>query len=188
MWVTSGIALNYLALAVAAVHLYPFLVEAGHPPARAAVATGALGVLSVAGRVLVTVLVVRRPMALVAAGTFVGQAVGVGVLVADPGGTVPVVVFVLLFGLGFGVGTLARPALVAEAHGVATFATVSALMGIAVTLAKVLGPAAAGVGRGASGGYLLPWVGVGLCCLLAAVALVAAQRAGSSAATVSRAV
>lgn len=176
-WLSLGIALNYLALGVAGVHLYPFLVESGHPSSTAALAVGALGVLSVAGRVLLTGLVARWPMALVAAAMFLAQGAGVGVLLVAPGSGVAVVVFVLLFGLGFGVGTLARPALVAEAYGVRAFATVSALLGLAVTAAKVLGPAAVGVVRGLTGGYLLPWAGVGACCLVAAVALVAAQRA-----------
>lgn len=187
-WLSLGIALNYLALGVAGVHLYPFLVESGHGSSTAALAVGALGVLSVAGRVLLTGLVVRRSMARVAAAMFLAQGVGVGALLVAPASGAAVLVFLALFGLGFGVGTLARPALVAEVYGVRAFATVSALLGLAVTAAKVLGPAAAGIGRGLTGGYLLPWTGVGLCSVLAAAALVAAQRSRSSAVTVSRAV
>lgn len=60
----------------------------------------------------------------------------------------------LLFGLGFGVGTIARPALLADAYATTDYATLSALLGVAVTAAKTAGPVTAGLVRTATGSYL----------------------------------
>ena len=49
------------------------------------------------------------------------------------------VAFVLLFGIGSGVGMITHPALTADAFGSAGFATIAALMGIAPTAAKAAG-------------------------------------------------
>lgn len=142
-----------LGIVILAVHLVPMLVDAGHSVGFAAVATGALGALSVAGRVTVTGAVGRWHTSRVTATVFAVQAVGCLLLLAAGSTTVGAVGFVLLFGIGFGVGTITRPALVADAFGTATFATVSALLGIALTAAKATGPVAAGLLHATVGGY-----------------------------------
>ena len=81
----------------------------------------------------------------VTAVAFAVQGVAVVVLLAAGSSAAGAVAFVLLFGLGFGVGTIARPALLAEAFGTASYATLSALGGVAFTAAKTVGPFAAGV-------------------------------------------
>ena len=74
------------------------------------------------GRLALTGVVRRAPVAVVTATMFAVQSLGVVVLwVAGStvsGAVVFVVLFVVLFGLGFGVGTSARPALVPESFGV----------------------------------------------------------------------
>ena len=175
-WLTLAFALHSLAVVVVAVHLFPFLREQGHGVGFAAAATGALGALSVTGRLVVTGLFARIPTAQVTAGVFAVQGAAAVVLLLDPGSSTAAVVFVVLFGLGFGVGTIARPALVVAEYGVARYATLSALMGLALTAAKVVGPFAAGAARTAGGDYAVVLLGLVVVSLLASGALVAAHR------------
>ena len=176
-WLALGFAANTLAVIVVAVNLYPFLREHGHPAAFAAAATGALGALSVTGRLVVTGITRHRPVAAVTAGAFGLQAVATLLLLVAGTTTAGAVAFVLLFGLGFGVGTIARSAMVAAAYGTRDYATLAALVGIALTAAKTLGPVSAGLGRTLTGSYTVVFLAV---TAAAAVAAVAVARAGSA--------
>ena len=84
---------------------------------------------------------------------FAVQAIAVVVLLAAGSSRAGAVVFVLLFGLGFGVGTIARPALLADAYGSGGYATLSAMGGVAFTAAKTVGPVAAGVALTVTGSW-----------------------------------
>lgn len=179
-WLTLAFALHTLAIIGVSVHLFPFLREQGHGTGFAAAVTGALGALSVTGRLVVTGLFARASTAQVTSAVFAVQAAAAVVLLAAPASTAAAVAFVLLFGLGFGVGTIARPALVVEAYGVARYATVSALMGLALAVAKVGGPIATGAARTATGGYTSALVALVVVTLGAALALRAAHRAGQA--------
>lgn len=152
-WLTLAFAANTLAVVVVAVHLVPHLRENGHSSGFAAAAAGALGALSVTGRLAVTGATRRWSTASVTAFAFAVQAVAVGVLLAAGSSSAGAVAFVVLFGVGFGVGTIARPALLAQAYGTSAFATLSALGGVALTGAKTVGPIAAGLARSATGSY-----------------------------------
>jgi sugar phosphate permease len=168
---TVAFAANALAVVVVAVHLVPFLRELGHPAMVAATAAGCLGALSVTGRLLVTVAARDRPTGHVVAVAFGAQALG-GVVLLLAGGTLPgAVAFVLLFGVGFGVGTIARPAMLAEAYGTVSYATLSALLGVALTAARTVGPLAAGAVRTWTGNYRAVAAGLVVVCAIAAVAV-----------------
>jgi hypothetical protein len=173
---TLAFTANALAVVVVAVHLVPFLGELGHPAMVAATAAGCLGALSVAGRLLVTVAARGRPTGHVVAVAFGAQALG-GVVLLLAGGTLPgAVVFVLLFGVGFGVGTIARPAMLADAYGTTSYATLSALLGVALTAARAAGPLAAGAVRTWTGRYQAVAAGLVAVCAVAAVAVGVASR------------
>jgi predicted MFS family arabinose efflux permease len=167
-------AANTLAVIVVAVHLVPYLCAHGHSPAFAAAATGALGALSVTGRLVVTGAARRRPVAEVTAVAFGLQSAAVVLLLVASGTTAGAVGFVVLFGLGFGVGTIARPAMLAEAYGSRDYATLSALVGVALTAAKTVGPFAAGVAVTATGSYTPVLIGVATAGAVAALAVRAA--------------
>jgi len=145
---------NSFTVIVVAVSLVPYLREHGHSARFAAAATGSLGAVSVTGRLVVTGATRRRSTAMVTAAVFAAQALALVLLAAAGSTTLGAVGFVLLFGLGFGVGTIARPALLADAYATTDYATLSALLGVALTAAKTAGPVTAGLVRTATGSYL----------------------------------
>jgi MFS family permease len=170
-WLTVAFAANTLVVIVVAVHLVPYLREHGHSAAFAAAATGALGALSVTGRLIVTGAARRWPVGAVTAVAFALQGVA-ALLLLVAGSTVGGAVgFVLLFGLGFGVATIARPAMLADAYGTRNYATLAGLMGIALTAAKTIGPLAAGLLRTLNGDYLAVLLGVAAVAAIAALAV-----------------
>ena len=182
-WYAAAFAAQAAAVIVVAVHLVPFLREHGHSATFAAVATGALGALSVSGRLVLTAVVRRVPVAVVAATMFVVQGLGVLVLLVAGSTTWGAVVFVLLFGLGFGVGTIARRALLAESFGTARYATLVGLLGVVTTVASTAGPVAAGAVRTATGSYTGVLVALVVVCVLAAGSLTRAARCAVRAAS-----
>ncbi|WP_343953160.1 MFS transporter [Nonomuraea longicatena] len=161
------------AVAVMGVLLVTYLIGLGHPPVFAAAVAGLLGVLSVTGRVVTTGLQSRFPVALVAAAVFALQGLAAVLLPLVGRGQWGAVSAVVLFGLGFGVATIARPALLAERYGTAAFAAVSGALTLPVTVSKALAPPAA-----ALLGFPLAMGAVALCCLAGAAALVAYDRRG----------
>ena len=172
---TLAYAAHTLAIIVVSVHLVPYLREHGHSAVFAATATGALGILSVTGRVTVTGAVRRWHTATVTAATFALQAVAVVVLLLVGDTVVGAAAFVALFGLGFGVGTITRPALLADAYGTQSYATLSALLSVALTAAKTAGPVTAGLVRTGTGSYTPVLVAVAGLSLLAAAAVRASR-------------
>ncbi|GAA4192205.1 MFS transporter [Streptosporangium oxazolinicum] len=163
------------AVAIVAVHLLAYLTELGHPPTFAAFVTGLLGVLSVTGRLVTTGLHRRFPAAAVTAAVFLLQAVAAASLPLLGGSEAGAVACVIAFGAGFGVGTLARPVLVAERYGAAAYATIAGAQALPIMLAKALGPLGAAF-LGQSAGYPVVLLSVAVSSVVAAVALIAYGR------------
>ena len=131
------------AVASVGVLLVSYLRQAGHPPTVAASLAGLLGVLSVAGRLVSTGFAARYGMAAVAAVVFAVQAIGVAGLPHVGASLIGAIACVAAFGVGFGVATIARPAIVADRYGTSRYATITAAITLPVTLAKAAAPAAA---------------------------------------------
>jgi MFS family permease len=174
-WLTLATALQMVANAAVAVFLVAYLLETGAPPGLAAIAAGGLGALSVTGRVVLTVLAARVGIGTVTAAMVAGQAVGVALLFALPQ-PVATVVFVLLFGVGFGVLNIARPALLGHYVPAGVFASVSGHQALAGQFGRVLAPITAGA-LITGFGYGLAFTAIAGCTLAAAVLLVASERA-----------
>lgn len=172
---TLAAALEMVAITAVSVHLVAFLLESGAPPGLAAVAAGGLGALSVTGRVILTALASRVRIGHLTAGMIAGQAVGVGLLfvLPQPAATVA---FVLLFGAGFGVIHIARPALLGSYVPPSVFATVSGHQALASQAGRVLAPVTAGA-LISTLGYGAAFAGVALCTLATAGLLLASERA-----------
>jgi MFS family permease len=131
------------AVSAVAVLLVTYLRHAGHQTTIAATVSGLLGVLSVAGRIVTTGLARRYGMTSVAAIVFAIQAAGAAALAHVGGSLAGAIVCVIAFGLGFGVATIARPAILADRYGRLRYATIAAAMAIPITLAKAIAPLAA---------------------------------------------
>ena len=174
---TLATALEMLATTAVAVHLVAHLLERGAPPALAAAAAGSLGAMSVAGRVALTALAGRLGTGPVSAALIAGQAVGVALLFALPQ-PVSTVLFVLLFGAGFGVIHIARPALLGTYVPATLFASVSGGQALAGQLGRVVAPLAAGALIGTAG-YGVAFGAVAACTIAAAALIVSAERAAA---------
>jgi hypothetical protein len=160
-WLSATIVLGTVTVVAVGVHLVLLLRERGYGADTAAAATGALGALSVTGRVIITALIRRLSQALVTAALLALQAVEVLVLLAWDS-PVGVALFVVLFGLGFGALTLARAGLIAEWYGRAHYGAIGGALALCTTGALSVWV----------GGYSQVLVGVAV---VAALALVGAQ-------------
>jgi predicted MFS family arabinose efflux permease len=172
-WIGAAFVAQTAAVSAVGVLLVTYLRQAGHPTTVAAFLSGLLGVLSVAGRLLSTGVARRHGMTTVTAVVFTVQGAGILALPHLARGTVGAAACVIAFGLGFGVATIARPAIVAARYGTARYATIAATLTVPITLARALAPLAA-----ATAAPPVFLTAAGLACLVGA-ALLWATRSGS---------
>jgi len=158
------------AVAAISVLLVTMLRSLGHSPGFAATTAGLLGILSVTGRLATTAAGRRWTIGAVTAAAFTVQAVGAVLLPVVGGSTAGAIGCVLAFGIGFGVSTIARPALLADRYGTTAYATLAAAWGAPLTVAKALAPLGA-VALWHSAGLTAALDGAAACCLLGAVGL-----------------
>jgi MFS family permease len=145
----TGIGMTVLAI--------PYLRDAGHGPGFAAFAAGLIGIAQIPGRILLTAVgprlapVLRLPLvfALVAAGLL---------LLLGLGERAGVVAALVVLGMGNGMTTLARAAVVADRHGSAAYGSLAGVMAAGTTLARAGGPIAAAALAGATGYPTTLWI------------------------------
>jgi hypothetical protein len=111
------------------------------------------------------------------------QAVAVALLPAVGSTHVGAVTCVVVFGLGFGVGTIARPAILADRYGVASYAGIAGTLALPATVAKAAAPLAAATLATDIGGYATVMAATALACAAAGglLAVVARQRPAGTA-------
>jgi MFS family permease len=143
-WLTGAFFLAFLANVAVTVHLIPYLTDHGFSTGFAATAAGLIGTLALPGRLIFTPLGGRIPRRFVAAGIFLFQTVGLIVLVTVQS-TAGVIIFVALFGIGFGAITPARAALVAEMYGPREYGSISGVLALFVTGARAIAPVSVGL-------------------------------------------
>jgi len=167
------------AMSAMTVHLVGFLTSKGHPATFAAAVAGLLGVLSVTGRLVLTGAQRRLRLTTVVAMIFATQALAALTLplIADsqPGA----VIGVIAFGIGFGVASLAAPALLADRYGTTGYATIAGTLNAPVALAKATAPLGAAALFTATDSYPPVMTAIGAACLIAATGIV--TRAGTPA-------
>jgi MFS family permease len=159
------------AIAVVAVHLVAHLTELGHSTRFAATTAGLLGILSVTGRLATTATTRRLAPTTVTATVFALQAVAIAALPMIGYTTLGAIGCVLGFGLGFGVATIARPAILADRYGTTAYATLAGILAVPLTIAKALAPLAAAALRNTTGSYTTGAVADAALCATAAGAL-----------------
>lgn len=140
----GGFFLVMAAVVAVTIHLIPYLQEQGFSAADAASAAGLVGLLALPGRLIFTPLGAVVPRQVVTALIFALEAAAIVVLIgADT--WAEVVLFVVLFGAGFGAITPARAALVADMYGATAYGTISGVLGAFITGARALAPVGASV-------------------------------------------
>lgn len=143
-WLTVAFALSAFTTTAISVHLVPLLRERGYGAGFAGAAMGVLGLMALPGRLVFTPLGDWWPRATVTASIFALAAAALGILLAS-GSPVAVWLFVALFGAGFGAITPARAALVAEAFGAVSYAEISGVLALVLSLARAAAPVGASV-------------------------------------------
>lgn len=172
---TAAFALNLLGASAMLVHLLPYLTDRGYSVGVATTATGLVGVMALPGRLVLTPLGDRVPRVAVACAIFLLQTLALLALLLLHS-TAGVVVFVVLFGAGFGAVTPARAALVAEYYGPLHYGAISGALAFFLTGARAAGPFAAGMLYDITGGYLIAFWCVAAASGIGAVAVLLAER------------
>jgi MFS family permease len=174
-WLTASSVVMTTGVTVVIVYLVSYLREHGYTAHEAAVGAGAIGILSVTGRIVLTSAARRLRMARVAALMVAGQVLGVAALAGLPR-PAGLVVFVLAFGAGYGVMTIARAALLASYVPTGVFARVSGVQAMVIDIGRVAAPVVMGALIAWTGGYAVMLAVVVTCSAFAAVALLACDR------------
>jgi predicted MFS family arabinose efflux permease len=145
--------------------------DIGYPATTATAMPLAVGMLQILSRLALAPLARRYGMTRVTAVAFALQALGLLTLPLA-GTSIPVTIAcVAAFGAGYGIGVVARPSIVADAFGVARFASILAVTTVPIALSRAGAPLLAA--------WLADWrflVLLGTATLLAAAALVPASR------------
>lgn len=178
-WLTLCLVTTTAAKFVVSVVLVVFLTDRGYPLTTAALSAGSVGVFQVGGRLVVTALRGRLPQHRATAVVFLGQAIAMIVLLSA-NGIGWLVVFVVLFGFGFGLEALLRGTLVAEYYGPANYPRINGVLGAFVIGARAVGPFVAGVAGTALGGYEAVFIVAATLCVVSAVTLLLAHRVHSA--------
>lgn len=175
-WLTVCLVMSTGAKFAASVVLVAFLTDRGCSLTTAALAAGSVGVFQVGGRLVVTALRGRVPQHLATAVVFAGQAAAMVVLLST-NGIGGLLLFVVLFGLGFGLEALLRGTLVVDYYGPALYPNINGVLGTFVVGARAVGPLLAGIVGTAFGGYEPVLIGAAALCVASAWALILADRA-----------
>jgi MFS family permease len=174
-WLTISTVAVTTGVTVVIVFLVSYLRSRGYSPTQAAFGAGMIGVLSVSGRLAFTRAARSIRMARVAAAMVAGQIAGLVMLetVPRPWG---LALFVLTFGAGFGVMTIARAALLSDYVPGQVFARVSGVQALVVDVGRIVAPVGAGALIGWTGGYGAMLAAVMVCSGVAALSLLVADR------------
>ncbi len=126
-------------------HLIPLLVEREFALSFAVFAISLFGPMQVAGRVMMLALQKRYSIDKLALMAFVSMGVGCLLLTLAAGNTVLVLISIALHGAGYGVISIARPAVTVLFFGNQSFGAVSGVMSVPFTLCFAVAPAVASV-------------------------------------------
>lgn len=161
------------AMSAMTVHLVGFLTGRGHPATFAATVAGLLGLLSVTGRLVLTVAQRRLHLYRVVAAVFTVQAAAACGMQLLAGSRVGAVLAVTAFGIGFGIASLATPQLLADRYGTTAYASIAGTLAAPVTLAKAGAPLGAAALLDLTGGFTAVLLVIGTGCLIAAAGILA---------------
>ena len=141
---TLAFSLSTLSISAVRIHFIPLLISVNIQPGSAALASGAIGVMQVVGRMIFAPVERRFSSRTMAIGVLVLLTISLATLLL---GSAPflIILFVALFGMAIGTHTLTRPLIVADTYGAAFYGRISSSMVIFLTLTGTTSPFAAGV-------------------------------------------
>ncbi|NDJ62797.1 MAG: MFS transporter [Chloroflexi bacterium] len=170
---TLAFSLSYLSASAIRVHFIPFLIDSGIDASSAALASGTIGIMQVAGRLVFAPLDTRVSARVMTAGVFALQAAAMGILLLGSS-TLAVALFIIVFGTSYGASTLARPSILAEMFGSTHYGRISSIVAIFVTFAATSAPVGAGLLYDRFGSYVpVLWIVLLLAVGATAVMLIA---------------
>jgi len=149
---TLAFSLAVLSAAAIRVHFIPLLIDNGIDASAAAVASGAIGIMQVVGRVFFAPLDARLSGRVMVVGIFAMQAAAMGLLLLGSS-LIAFGLFIVIFGMSVGAKTLARPSILAELFGSTHYGRISSVMAIFLTAAATVAPVGAGLLYDRFGGY-----------------------------------
>ena len=158
-WMTLAFLCGRAPMAAIAAHLPALLVDRGEAATFAALLTGAIGALSVTGRVIITIATRWTTMPRLLGTVYLLQGIGLVVMALVPT-RLSALLFVVLFGIGFGATTVAKPVMIADRYGPRWYGAIAGAIAAFVTLAEAASPIAMGIGRDVSGDYVTIMLGL----------------------------
>lgn len=140
---TTAVVISSFVTMAINVHLFPYLLEQGFATSFVAVAVGVIGAVQLPARALLLPLGALLPRPALAGLVFALQGVGLLVLLGavSPG---LVIVAVVAFGLGKGMVTLLRAALVAEFYGAANYGAIGGVVAFFIAASQAAAPLSVG--------------------------------------------
>jgi len=174
-WLTAGFVAATLSIMAVSAHLPAMLVERGEATTFAASLAGGIGVAKALGRVVLGAGSRRWSFPLLLAGVFSLQALAL-VLLAYGSGRTTSVAFVVLFGIGAGSITIAKPLIIAANYGRRSYGAIAGTVALIVNIAQALGPAVAGYGHDVHGDYRIVLLVLAGCAVTAAACMIRVER------------
>ena len=174
-WLTGAFVLQSFSTVAVSIILIPYLTGRGDDPAFAAAVVGLIGAAQVLSRILATAFGERMSAITLTAFVFGLQAVAIGVLMGWQNHA-GIISAILLLGAGRGVVTLMRAQLVGDLYGRIHYGAINGTLALFLTGASALAPVSAGVAFGMFGGYTPILVGMAVCSILAALAMLRLKR------------
>jgi MFS family permease len=151
-WITLTFLCGRIPIVAVSTHLPALLVERGESATAAATIAGAIGALSVTGRIVLTVAARWASFEHLLAALYAVQAAAVLVLAFLPGRTA-VFAFVVAFGIGFGATTITKPVMIAERYGPASYGAIAGIVAAVTTAGEAASPVLVGWSRDVAGVY-----------------------------------
>ena len=149
---STGLAM--MAHAVVLAHQVPYMIGRGYDPVFAAAVAGLLGVASLPARLALNLLSERfGPKAMLVLSTLL-QALGV-LLLLNASGQLLLWLYVVVYGFAFGAVSPLRASVMAEQFGRRAYGTITAAVGVPVSILGAVGPLAAGALFDRLGNYQL---------------------------------
>jgi predicted MFS family arabinose efflux permease len=173
--ITAAFVFHGAAVAVVSVHLVLYLVDLGYRPTVAAGLTGLLGLCSISGRLVISVLGRWMDEATITARLFYLQGFALAALPVIGHHPLGAALCIDLFGIGFGVAALTTPAILINRYGADGYATVNGILTTPTMVARAVAPLGAAI-LAATAGYQVMILPVAAVCLAAGLCLTATRR------------